>query len=950
MAEGKGKAQVVLSAVDQTRAAFDSAKRNIDGLKRAGDGLALKFGTIGTAIAGAFAAVSMKHLIDAADDIGKLSQKTGIAVESLTALKYAGELSDVSIEDLAGGLKKLAVNMAAAAGGSKDQQAAFDAIGVSVKNAAGNLRNTDDVLGDVAERFASFADGPEKAALAVALFGKTGDQLIPFLNSGRRGLAEMRDEAQKLGVVFGSDLARQAEAFNDNLSRVQTALNGLKVSVLPGVLEKLNELILQLIEGRKAFGSFSGALFELGIRSPAYSSYGEGAKAAREELERLNAQLDQLRNKKPPPVVEGPGGAAFTGPRLPSRASPDAERQLQERIDRAERRLKYFNALQAQDALAGSTDVQDERRFQTDPAKPAPIIPKATTSNADALLRKELEGRLQALRKSLEAERDAFQFANAQLANAFAAGELSIDQFYDAKAKAQQEFLAKQDAGFKAEIKALEAYKAKVKGKPEEVEADTKIQAMLAEQAEAHREAGQAAKEGEEQRKRATEDFRRSLVELDAQLRELSGDHYGAELLRNAQKMAEARALLARGGGDPKRLAELDALLKRQADYNRLNEQLALLTERQAVAEEAYIVTARARGTGLLEQERGILAIRQRSVEQLQVMADKAQALARANPTEQGLVLWAEQLALALQKAREQMDPTLERVRAATDEFGDGIAHAVEDVLVDFQSLNEAFDNIGKMLQRLVFQTLVTDPLRTSLKGWLGQLAPSITGFITGGASTTAGGAAGAAGAAATAATQAATQQAAAAGLTAVGTAATGASTALGSLGVSAPAVDFALAGLVGTVPATDLALVTLADSAFSAALALQAAAAVAGSSGAGGAVGGVMSLFAHSGGVVGQGGHYRSVSFDAFEGAFRYRRGGIAGLAPDEVPAVLHRGEEVLTQADPRHRDNGGVRAGKVINVAVNVSNAPGMTKQSATQMGAAAGRAARAALARND
>jgi hypothetical protein len=38
-----------------------------------------------------------------------------------------------------------------------------------------------------------------------------------------------------------------------------------------------------------------------------------------------------------------------------------------------------------------------------------------------------------------------------------------------------------------------------------------------------------------------------------------------------------------------------------------------------------------------------------------------------------------------------------------------------------------------------------------------------------------------------------------------------------------------------------------------------------------------------------------------------RYHTGGIAGLKADEVPAVLKRGEEVLTQADPRHRDNGG-------------------------------------------
>lgn len=42
-----------------------------------------------------------------------------------------------------------------------------------------------------------------------------------------------------------------------------------------------------------------------------------------------------------------------------------------------------------------------------------------------------------------------------------------------------------------------------------------------------------------------------------------------------------------------------------------------------------------------------------------------------------------------------------------------------------------------------------------------------------------------------------------------------------------------------------------------------------------------------------------------------RYHAGGIAGLGPDEVPAILQRGEEVLTRRDPRHRSNGGLSGG---------------------------------------
>ena len=66
--------------------------------------------------------------------------------------------------------------------------------------------------------------------------------------------------------------------------------------------------------------------------------------------------------------------------------------------------------------------------------------------------------------------------------------------------------------------------------------------------------------------------------------------------------------------------------------------------------------------------------------------------------------------------------------------------------------------------------------------------------------------------------------------------------------------------------------------------------------------------LSMHTGGVVGSsGGGTIAASPAWFNNAMRYHTGGIAGLAPDEVPAILRVGEEVLTETDPRHRANGG-------------------------------------------
>lgn len=84
------------------------------------------------------------------------------------------------------------------------------------------------------------------------------------------------------------------------------------------------------------------------------------------------------------------------------------------------------------------------------------------------------------------------------------------------------------------------------------------------------------------------------------------------------------------------------------------------------------------------------------------------------------------------------------------------------------------------------------------------------------------------------------------------------------------------------------------------------------GQGGIGGFIAGLVSApTKHTGGPVNSGGGLRTVGPWDFVGAMRYHGGGIAGLAPDEVPAILLRNEEVLTEDDPRHRANGGLGGG---------------------------------------
>lgn len=110
--------------------------------------------------------------------------------------------------------------------------------------------------------------------------------------------------------------------------------------------------------------------------------------------------------------------------------------------------------------------------------------------------------------------------------------------------------------------------------------------------------------------------------------------------------------------------------------------------------------------------------------------------------------------------------------------------------------------------------------------------------------------------------------------------------------------------------------------------------------SGAGSSIAKLIASLFHSGGVVGSGGgSSRSINPMLFAGAMRYHGGGLAGLAPDEVPAILLRNEEVLTEDDPRHRNNGGLGGSRASMKVVNVFDPAdalerGLTSESGEQV----------------
>lgn len=188
----------------------------------------------------------VRRTTDAGDAALLASQKTGVAVESWQRLAYWASMSGVETEGLNDSLKFLNQSIDAAGRGSRQDARAFALLGVSIRDLHGKTKPTEALLIEVADRFAAMEDGAVKTAIAMALFGRSGVEMIPALNEGGEAIRRWGEEAQAAGLVMSRETAQAADEFNDSLDRLKGGLLGIGNSVVSGLLPQLNQLIASL--------------------------------------------------------------------------------------------------------------------------------------------------------------------------------------------------------------------------------------------------------------------------------------------------------------------------------------------------------------------------------------------------------------------------------------------------------------------------------------------------------------------------------------------------------------------------------------------------------------------------------------------------------------------------------------------------------------------------------
>jgi len=157
-----------------------------------------------------------KGAIDTADNLNDLSQRTGVAVESLSRFGAAAEDSGSSVDEVAKAMGRLARGIVDPASATSE---ALQKIGVATRDARGSILPLDQIMLAVSDKFAKLPDGAEKTALAMELFGKSGANLIPMLDQGSAALSQY-------AATIDTEMAQAADQFNDSLNNIARSIAG----------------------------------------------------------------------------------------------------------------------------------------------------------------------------------------------------------------------------------------------------------------------------------------------------------------------------------------------------------------------------------------------------------------------------------------------------------------------------------------------------------------------------------------------------------------------------------------------------------------------------------------------------------------------------------------------------------------------------------------------------
>lgn len=439
--------QATLASLKRIQGAADQFSTAVgDKLKT---GVQNGLGALAAFFAAGSLAAQVKAVVDDLDRIADAAAGIGVTAQGLAELGYAAKLSGTDAQTLEGAMGKLNLKISEAVSGNKEAAKVFDALGVKLKDNQGNVRATDDVLGELANTFKDLPEGPTKSALAVELFGKTGAGLLQFLSQGSEGIQGLRNEFVALSGGPISDAAEMAGAFNDQLDKL--AVLGQAATLRFG-----SELLPTLTEVARMFTDTGDDAMHLGEGMDVAAAAGAGLRTLLEMVLLLGSDVAYVLNGMGREIggivaqfnALGEGGGIFSA--AGRKAWSDVGEAMRGDAEQARRKLEEFQrrvmaAPANANASGGSADDAREQRRNNEKSRTQQDAERRAQA-ALATEKKGAEAAADAYDKLLVSIRARLNLADQQLA---LGRELTEGEKFEAKAREDLAKMATQLSGGK---------------------------------------------------------------------------------------------------------------------------------------------------------------------------------------------------------------------------------------------------------------------------------------------------------------------------------------------------------------------------------------------------------------------------------------------------------------------------------------------------------------------
>lgn len=253
-------------------------KTTLQKLSKVGDSfvkIGAKASIFSTAVVGATVGL-VKMGIDAGNasaEINNLSTATSLSTDVIQELAYVATASNSSFEGLRSSMDSFQRRLKTVGEEGSRVNEMFGKLGVSTTDASGNVRSMDDVLLDTFNKLGDMEEGLAKNAIGAELFGRSWNEVALIVSSGSKGIAELRDEANKLGLVLDENTLQSSDDFATAMELIGFQLDTLKTKIGASLVPILQESLLPLLEEKiiPAVSRFADNIAELSEKFNALS-------------------------------------------------------------------------------------------------------------------------------------------------------------------------------------------------------------------------------------------------------------------------------------------------------------------------------------------------------------------------------------------------------------------------------------------------------------------------------------------------------------------------------------------------------------------------------------------------------------------------------------------------------------------------------------------------------